>query len=454
VLTLAREAADRARVVTTSRDDSLLGRVALKLDLVSPDELAEAQRACQAAAGGVTLDQMLLERGAITPSEREKLLSVYKSVVAKARAQQPPAPAVRAAPASAAPPLGDLAAILRASVAAGASDTHIHARTPLRFRIRGELVAQTEAPLEAEASEQLVLQALDADARARFLAQGETDFCHVLPGVGRFRGNAFRQLRGADAVLRFVPDEVPTLEQLGLPAGLARFTDFHQGMVLVTGPAGCGKSTTLAALIDLVNQKRRDHILTVEDPIEFVHPSKGCLVNQRNAGQHTESFARALRAALREDPDVISIGELRDLETISLAITAAETGHFVLASLHTESAIRTVDRLIGAFPPNQQEQVRAMLAESLRAVISQRLCRSADGARLVPALEVLVVTKPVGKLIRDQKTFQLPSVMQTGSAQGMRLLDDSLAELVKSGAIAQEEALRHCADPRRFGGAA
>jgi twitching motility protein PilT len=225
-------------------------------------------------------------------------------------------------------------------------------------------------------------------------------------------------------------------------------------MVLVTGPAGCGKSTTLAALIDLVNQKRRDHILTVEDPIEFVHRSKGCLVNQRNTGQHTESFARALRAALREDPDVISIGELRDLETISLAITAAETGHFVLASLHTESAIRTVDRLIGAFPPNQQEQVRAMLAESLRAVISQRLCRAADGTRLIPALEVLVVTKPVGKLIRDQKTFQLPSVMQTGSAQGMRLLDDSLAELVKSGAIEKQEAQRHCADPRRFGGAA
>jgi twitching motility protein PilT len=445
LLTLAREAADRARVVTTSRDDSLLGRVALKLDLVAPDELAEAQRACQAAGGGITLDQVLLERGAITPSEREKLLAVYKSVVAKVRAQQPPAPAqeqpvaaARSAPASAPLPLGDLAAILRASVAAGASDTHIHARTPLRFRIRGELVAQSDAPLEAEVSEQLVLQALDADARARFLAQGETDFCYLLPGVGRFRGNAFRQLRGADAVLRFVPDEVPTLERLGLPAELARFTDFHQGMVLVTGPAGCGKSTTLAALIDLVNQKRRDHILTVEDPIEFVHRSKGCLVNQRNAGQHTESFARALRAALREDPDVISIGELRDLETISLAITAAETGHFVLASLHTESAIRTVDRLIGAFPPSQQEQVRAMLAESLRAVISQRL----------------VVTKPVGKLIRDQKTFQLPSVMQTGSAQGMRLLDDSLVELVKSGAIAKDEALRHCADPRRFGGAA
>ncbi len=449
--------------MTTPRDDNLLGRVALKLDLVSPDQLAEAQRERERAGGRSALDLVLFERGFITLPEREKLLSVYKSVVARAVAQRQQAPAAapqaKAAPARTSvrqqqPQTDDVAAILRASAAAGASDTHIHSRTPLRFRIRGELVAQGAAMLEPEVCERLVLQALDAEARARFEAQGETDFCYVLPGVGRFRGNAFRQLRGPDVVLRFIPDAIPTLESLGLPAALSRFTEFHQGMVLVTGPAGCGKSTTLAALLDLINQKRHDHILTIEDPIEFVHRSKGCLVNQRNTGRHTESFARALRAALREDPDVISIGELRDLETISLAITAAETGHFVLASLHTDSAIRTVDRLIGAFPPSQQEQVRAMLSESLRAVISQRLCRSADGTRLVPALEVLVVNKPVGKMIRDQKTFQLPSVMQTGAAHGMRLLDESLAELVKSGAITREEALRQCAEPRRFGDAA
>ena len=218
------------------------------------------------------------------------------------------------------------------------------------------------------------------------------------------------------------------------------------------GPSSCGKSTTMAALVDLINEERAEHILTIEDPIEYLHHSKRCLVNQRSVHRHTESFARALRGALREDPDVIVVGELRDRETISLALTAAETGHLVLATLHTDSAIRTVDRLIGAFPPNQQSQVRAMISESLRAVISQRLVRLADVTGLVPAMEILVLTKAVGKMIRDNKTFQLPSLMQTGGEQGMRLLDNSLAELLQSGLISKEEALRNCADPKRFQG--
>ena len=279
---------------------------------------------------------------------------------------------------------------------------------------------------------------------------GQVDLAYDAPGLGRFRTNVYRQARGTDAVFRAIPPEPPTLESLGLPASLAKFADYHQGLVLVTGPAGCGKSATLAALVHLINASRRDHIITIEDPIEVIHPSLSCVVNQREVGNHTQSFSRALRAALREDPDVIAIGELRDLETISLAITAAETGHLVIATLHTSSAIRTINRLLGVFPPNQQEQIRTMLSESLRAVISQRLVARADGTGRVAALEILIATKAVGNLIRENKTFQLKSVLQTGSTHGMFLLDFSLTELVKSGVITKEEGLRHAEDPAKF----
>jgi twitching motility protein PilT len=261
-------------------------------------------------------------------------------------------------------------------------------------------------------------------------------------GVGRFRTNIYRQQRGFDAVFRSIPAELPTLESLRLPNALAKFTNYHQGMVLLTGPAGCGKSSTMAALVNLINEEREEHILTVEDPIEYVHQSKRCLVNQRHAGQHTDSFARALRGALREDPDVIVIGELRDLETISLAMTAAETGHFVLATLHTNNAVRTINRMIGAFPFNQQDQVRTMLSGSLRAVVSQRLVATKDGGGRIPALEILVINKAIGNLIRDQKTVQIRSSIQTGKSQGMCLLEQSLDDLVRSGTVSRDEALR------------
>lgn len=333
-----------------------------------------------------------------------------------------------------------LEAVLAAGVQAKASDVHLHAGGPLKQRVNGELVV-TEDAIDPALVERMVSAALDDAQRAVLRDRGEIDFCFDLPGIGRFRANAYRQQRGLDAVFRSIPDTPPTLEQLGLPAELKKYTDYHQGMVLITGPAGCGKSATLAALVNHINENRDEHILTVEDPIEILHPSKRCLVNQRHAGHHTASFSRALRGALREDPDIIVIGELRDLETISLAMTAAETGHFVLATLHTANAVRTVNRIIGAFPSNEQDQVRAMLSESLRAVISQRLVPAADGSGRLPALELLVINRAIGNLIRDEKTVQIRSSMQTGKAHGMYLLEQSLNEMVADGRITREVAL-------------
>ena len=310
-----------------------------------------------------------------------------------------------------------------------------------------EAEGQSADPTMAAAA---IAEILSPTEREILERTGQVDLAYDAPGLGRFRANAYRQARGTDAVFRVIPPEPPTLESLGMPASLAKLADYHQGLVLVTGPAGCGKSATLAALVHQINASRRDHIITIEDPIEILHPSLSCVVNQRQVAKHTDSFSRALRAALREDPDVIAIGELRDLETISLAITAAETGHLVLATLHTSSAIRTINRILGVFPPNQQEQIRTMLSESLRAVISQRLVARADGTGRVPALEILIATRTVGNLIRENKTFQLKSVLQTGSTHGMFLLDYSLSELVKTGVITKEEGLRHAEDPAKF----
>ncbi|HPG24207.1 MAG TPA: type IV pilus twitching motility protein PilT [Myxococcota bacterium] len=349
-----------------------------------------------------------------------------------------------------APSAGDrerLESLLSAGVAAGASDVHLHAGGPLKQRVHGELVV-TEEAIDPALVERMVAASLTPEQRVVLSHDGEIDFCLDLPGIGRFRANAYRQQRGLDVVFRSVPATPPTLEELGLPAELKKYTDFHQGMVLITGPAGCGKSATLAALVNHINETRDDHILTVEDPIEIIHPSKRCLVNQRYAGHHTKSFSRALRGALREDPDIIVIGELRDLETISLAMTAAETGHFVLATLHTANAVRTVNRMIGAFPSNEQDQVRAMLSESLRAVLSQRLVPTADGQGRVPALELLVINRAIGNLIRDEKTVQIRSSMQTGKAHGMYLLEQSLNELVAAGRITREVALEYAEEQK------
>ena len=307
-----------------------------------------------------------------------------------------------------------------------------------------------DAPRDAARLEKMIFSLLTNEQHETLVREGELDLCLPIAGAARFRTNLYHQQRGIDGVFRAIPAQPPTLEQLGLPSTLAKLVHCHQGMVLITGPAGCGKSSTMAALVNLVNEERRDHILTIEDPIEYLHPSKRCLVNQRSVRRHTESFARALRAALREDPDVIVIGELRDPETISLAMTAAETGHFVLATLHTNDTVRTINRLVGAFPADQQSQVRTMLSESLRAVLSQRLIPSADGQGRVPATELLWINKAVGNLIRENKTFQIRSILQTGASQGMFLMDQALAQLVAAGTITKEEATRHAEDARKM----
>jgi twitching motility protein PilT len=340
--------------------------------------------------------------------------------------------------------------VLTRAVEQRASDVHIHSGAPLQIRVGGvlkELKLGQLAPNEVEA---LIRQGL-TPAEQKILEENQDyDAALVIPGLGRFRASFYKQQRGYDVVMRPIPLNPPTLGELGLPANLSKLADFHQGLVLFTGPAGSGKSSTLAAIVNMLNESRQDHIITVEDPIEYVYEKKQCVVNQRQAGKHTLSFANALRAALREDPDIIVIGELRDLETIQLAITAAETGHLVLGTLHTNNAIRTINRVLDVFPPKQQSQIRAMVSESLRAIVSQRLIPTSDGTKRLPALEVLYVKPSVSNLIREEKTFQIRSIMQTQRGEGMTLLDDSINDLLKMGQITKEIARRFAEDPKRF----
>lgn len=465
---------------------SLLGRIAVSAKLITQDQLLAALRAQDHVGTTKRLGDILFDLGYITQAQLEWLLNAQQTylqrehkaeVEAERRSsaelrqsvspdgtiamperqarpvstpQPPAAPApAPSLPAAAAEPM--LNRILAKAMQLHASDVHIHTGVPIQMRIGGRLLKANSPPLDPAQSESMILQILTPEDRAVFAAHNDLDFAYAIPGVGRFRGNVYRQRRGVDAVFRPIPLEPPTLDQLGLPSSLARLTTYHQGLVLVTGPAGCGKSSTLAALINLINEDRPDHIICVEDPIEFVHRSKTCVVNQRQVHKHTGSFAAALRGALREDPDVIAIGELRDLETISLAITAAETGHLVLGTLHTNDAARTINRILDAYPPDQQSQIRSMISESLRAIVSQRLIPTVDGSRRVPALEILLVNLAVSNLIREERVFQLRSVMQTGRNLGMCLLDDSLLGLVRGGIITKEVARYHCEDPKLFG---
>jgi len=341
-------------------------------------------------------------------------------------------------------------ALLRIAVTRGASDLHLRSGEPPVLRCHGEIVRLDDQPcLRADDVAALVETTMPADNRAEFSVASDTDFAYEIPEVGRFRANAFRDRAGAAAVFRRIPPAVVTVDELELPAGVQALCSLTRGLVLVTGPTGSGKSTTLCALVDLVNRTRSDHIITIEDPIEFVHPSQRCIVSQRQVGMHTRSFKAALRAALREDPDVVLIGEMRDLETVSIALETAETGHLVFATLHTTTAAMTIDRIIDQFPADQQEQIRVMLADSLRGVISQTLCKKIGGGR-VAAREVLFNTAPVANLIRERKTFQIPSIVQTSKRLGMVTMNDALLELVDRGQVEPEEACLHASDKTAF----
>ena len=329
----------------------------------------------------------------------------------------------------------DVADLLIQTKERGGSDLHLSAGSPPLMRLHGHLTTIEDQPLTRDGVHRMIYEILNDDQRRLFEEHRDLDFAIEVGEVARFRVNVFNQRNGEAAVFRVIPTQIRSFQELGLPEVVQSLALRENGLVLVTGPTGSGKSTTLAAMIDLVNSSQKKHIVTLEDPIEFVHRSKGCLVNQREIGSHTKSFATALRAALREDPDVILVGELRDLETISLALTAAETGHLVLGTLHTKSAPKTVDRVIDAFPPAQQQQVRVQLAEALQGVVSQVLLPTKDRKGRVAALEIMVATVAIRNLIREGKTHQMPSSIQTGTQAGMQSLEQALRNLVMQGRI-------------------
>ena len=336
--------------------------------------------------------------------------------------------------------------LLRLLVSNKASDLHLRSGSPPLLRASGEIAPIANEPVLSSSDIEAMLDAVMLEQnRTEFKEINDSDFAHEIPGVARFRGNALRDRKGTGAVFRAIPAAVVNVEQMGITPEVQRLCHLTKGLVLVTGPTGSGKSTTLCALIDLINRTRSDHVITIEDPIEFVHESKKCLITQRHVGVHTSSFKHALRAALREDPDIVLVGELRDLETVSMAIETAETGHLVFGTVHTSTAVSTVDRVIDQFPPDRQAQIRVMLSESLKGVISQVLCKKIGGGR-VAAREIMLSTPSVSNLIREGKTFQLPSVLQTSRRLGMVTMNDALIELVDSKQVEPQEAYLKATD--------
>jgi twitching motility protein PilT len=406
----------------------------------------------------------LLEQTIINPGQAEGLRQALEQAISTAKSTTGKIPAVTAAAAE--KPRADVEVtssndlpdgmgiieLLRLGFEAGASDVHVGISAPPLMRRHGTLQplyhnAPVLTPAHTEALVGTFLNPLQMEALEK---NKGIDFSYDVPGLCRFRANVVRQRKGLDAVFRIINTSVRTMDELGLPEQLKVLTQYHNGLVLVTGAVGCGKSTTLAAMVQEVNTHRRDHIITLEDPIEYVFVPAGCQITQREVHAHTESFSAALRASLREDPDVIIVGEMRDLETISLAITASETGHLVIATLHTSNAARTLDRVLDAFPVEQQGQIRTMVSESLRGIISQQLIPRADGNGRVIALEVMVNTPAVANLIRESKTFMLPGIIQTGKKLGMKLMDDSLFELMEKGVISPHEAFDRAEQKKIF----
>lgn len=330
--------------------------------------------------------------------------------------------------------------LFRLMVEQKASDLHLTSGAPPFLRLHGNMSPLNYRQLSNQDVQALIFEILTEKQKKAFVEKWELDFAYVVEGLGRFRCNVFMQRKGLGAVFRTIPEKIKTASELNLPQSIVDLTDTDRGLILVTGPTGSGKSTTLAAMIQHINSTRESHILTVEDPIEFVHPNLKSLVNQREVGSHTKTFSNALKAALREDPDIILVGELRDLETISLALTAAETGHLVFATLHTSSASKTIDRIIDVFPPGQQGQIRTMLADSIRGIVAQSLFTRADGQGRVAAFEIMKGTKAIANLIRENKIYQIPTIIQTGASHGMVLYEKYVDDLVKKGLVTMADA--------------
>jgi twitching motility protein PilT len=344
----------------------------------------------------------------------------------------------------------DFTDVLLEVVESRASDLHITAASPPMVRERGQLRALDYPKMTPQDTREIVYGILSNDQRQRLETDWQIDLAYSVPGKVRFRVNAYFQRDSIGAAFRLIPDEMPALDDLGLPAVLREFTKKPRGFVLVTGPTGSGKSTTLAAMLDVINQERREHVMTIEDPIEFLHRHKNCIVNQRELGGDAKSFALALKAALRQDPDVILVGEMRDLETISTALTAAETGHLVFATLHTQDTAQTVDRIVDVFPPSQQHQVRVQLSVALQGIVTQQLLPTADGKGRVAGAEILVPTPAVRNLIREGKTHQIYSVLQTGATHGMQTMDAALVDLVRRQKITRELAEARSSAPEEL----
>jgi twitching motility protein PilT len=461
--------------------DVLFGKIAIKNRLVDAEKVKECLTQLeQGGANGGGLGRLLVQKGYINPSQYQAIHQHVQKVegsaalsqalgsataAATATSAEPAAgPARRAPSAAPARPLsarevlardysklagGPLDAYLEEARRIGASDFHFQVDSPPFVRLHGEIVYLKHPALQADDTSPKIFELLNEQQREVFRKHNDLDFSYEAPH-GRYRANVCRQRKGVDAVFRVIPSRVPTLEDLHLPPVLRRFTEYRQGIVLITGPAGAGKTATMAALVDIINEKQHDHIVTVEEPIEYIIESKNCNVSQRNVRVHTDTFASALRSAMRADPDYICVGEMRDLETMSMAITAAETGHLVFGTLHTTNAVRSIDRLIDVFPPKEQDQIRAMVSESMRGVISQQLVPRADGLGREPALEIMFATSAVANMIRERKTFQLPSVLQTGTKLGMTTMDDSIDELLKQKIITREVAHYYAESPERF----
>ncbi len=415
-------------------DPGMFGKLVIGHGFATPDQVVECL-SIQKAHGTKPLGMIMVEMGFLRKDHLEQIL-----VMLRAKTKDKVAAQARESAAAADKIREQMERLLAQVAGGGASDLHLNVGSPPIVRLHGHLRNTNAPPLTADQTRAMVLSLLDEPGKAHFFEHKDIDFCHTLDGVARFRVNAFHHRNGVDASFRVIPPQVPTLEQLGIPPIVEQLIGFQQGLVLVTGPSGCGKTTTLAALVEMINHSRKHNVICLEQPIEYVIPSRKCNIVQREIPRDSLSFPNALRAALRENPDVVILGEMRDLDTISTAITAAETGHLVLGSLHTSSAARTVDRILDVFPPKEAAQVRAMVSESLRGVISQQLIPQIDGKGRVVAVELLFNTPAIGNLIRDERTFQIPGQMQTGKKLGMQLMDDMLMDLVRRKRIAPQEA--------------